>query len=112
MSDLKLSGLFTFADMVILLSQKRDKIKKGLLWVYETSILEKKFCEPHWEFICHNKRYHEISVISTPLEITARPLPSTKATLVFLPADGDTSWLLHPCLVFLLLAGTVQSEKT
>ena len=37
---------------------------------------------------------------------------STKATLVFLPADGEASWSLLPSLVSLLLAGTAQPENT
>ena len=35
-----------------------------------------------------------------------------KATSVFLPADGETSWLLIPILVSLLSGGTVQLENT
>ena len=35
---------------------------------------------------------------------------SSKTTLVFLPADGDASWLLLPSLVSLLSDGTVQPE--
>ena len=36
----------------------------------------------------------------------------TKATLVFLPADGEASWWLLPSLVSLLSGGTVQLENT
>ena len=36
----------------------------------------------------------------------------TKTTLVFLPTDGEASWLLLPSLVFLLSGGTVQPENT
>ena len=36
----------------------------------------------------------------------------TKTTAVFLPADGEASWLLLPSLVSLLSVGTVQPEKT
>ena len=36
----------------------------------------------------------------------------TKTTLVFLPADGEASWLLLPSLVSLLSGGTVQPENT
>ena len=36
----------------------------------------------------------------------------TKTTPVFLPADGEASWLLLPNLVSLLLGGTVQPENT
>ena len=36
----------------------------------------------------------------------------TKTTLVFFPADGESSWLLLPNLVSLLSGGTVQRENT
>ena len=36
----------------------------------------------------------------------------TKTTLVFLPADGEASWLLLPSSVSLLSGGTVQPENT
>ena len=36
----------------------------------------------------------------------------TKATLVFLPADGEAFWLLLPSSVSLLSGGTVQPENT
>ena len=36
----------------------------------------------------------------------------TKTTPVFLPADGQASWLLLPTLVSLLSGGTVQPENT
>ena len=36
----------------------------------------------------------------------------TKTTLVFLPADGEASWLLLPSSVCLLSGGTVQPENT
>ena len=35
----------------------------------------------------------------------------TKITLVFLPADGEASWLLLPSMVSLLPGGTVQPEN-
>ena len=34
----------------------------------------------------------------------------TKTTPVFLPADGEASWLLLPSLVSLLSGGTMQPE--
>ena len=37
---------------------------------------------------------------------------STKATNVFLTADGEASWWLLPSSVSLLLDGTVQPENT
>ena len=36
----------------------------------------------------------------------------TKTTQVFLPADGDVSWLLLPIFVSLLSGGTMQPENT
>ena len=36
----------------------------------------------------------------------------TKTTPVFLPADGEASWLLLTSLVFLLSGSTVQPEST
>ena len=36
----------------------------------------------------------------------------TKTTLVFLPADGETSWLLLPSLIALLSGSAVQPENT
>ena len=36
----------------------------------------------------------------------------TKTTPVFLPADGEASWLLLRILVSLLSGGTVQPENT
>ena len=36
----------------------------------------------------------------------------TENTMVFLPADGEASWLLLPSSVSLLSGGTMQPEKT
>ena len=36
----------------------------------------------------------------------------TKTIPVFLPADGEVSWSLHPSSVSLLSGGTVQPENT
>ena len=36
----------------------------------------------------------------------------TKTPLVFLPADGEASWLLVPGLVSLQSGGTLQPENT
>ena len=36
----------------------------------------------------------------------------TKTTTVFLPADGEASWLQPPSLVSLLSGGTMQRENT
>ena len=37
---------------------------------------------------------------------------SIKTTPLFLPADGEASWLLHPSSIYLLSDGTVQPENT
>ena len=54
--------------------------------------------------------------ISTPLEIAVgahfHARHGTKTILVFLPADGEASWLLLPSLVSLLSGGMVQPENT
>ena len=36
----------------------------------------------------------------------------TKSTLVFLPTEGETSWLLLPSLISLLSGSTVKPEST
>ena len=36
----------------------------------------------------------------------------TETTRIFLPADGEASWLLRLSLVSLLSGGTVQPENT
>ena len=36
----------------------------------------------------------------------------TKTTPIFLPTDGEASWLLIPTLVSLLSGSTVQPENT
>ena len=58
------------------------------------------FCNPHWEFNYSNKWHLE------KLE------HGTKSTPVFLPADGELSWLVLPILVSILLGSTVQSQNT
>ena len=58
----------------------------------------------------------ETSEISTPTEIALgthfHARHDIKTTLVFLPADGEASWLLHPSSVSLLSGDTVQPEYT
>ena len=54
--------------------------------------------------------------MSTPPEIAVgthfHAGHGTKTILVFLPADGEGSWLLLPYLGSLLSGGTVQPENT
>ena len=61
-------------------------------------------CDPYWELICHNKWQPRTSEISKPTEITVvthfHVQQGTKTSLVFLPADGETSWTLLPGLVW------------
>ena len=87
------------------------KKQKGRLF-HETWIL----CDPHWELICHNKWHPGILEISTALEIAIEThfhaWNGTKTTLLILPADRETFWLLHPSEVLLLSGGTVQPENT
>ena len=65
---------------------------------------------------CHNKWHPETSEISKPLEIAIlthfHGWHSIKTTPVFLPTNGEASWLLTSSLVFLLSSGTVQPENT
>ena len=74
------------------------------------------FSDPQWELICCNKWHPRTSEISTPVEIAVEThfhvRHGTIATLVFLPADEEASWLLLPSLVFLLSSGTIQPENT
>ena len=73
------------------------------------------FCDPHWELICHNKWHPGASEISTPPEIYVgihfHEQHDTKTIPIFLPADGEASWLLLPSLVSLLSGSTVQPEN-
>ena len=56
------------------------------------------------------------SEISTPPEIDVafnfHVLYGSKTTLIFLPADGEASWLLIPSLVYLLSSDKMQPENT
>ena len=75
-----------------------------------------KFCDPHRELICRNKWCPGISEISTPLEIAVgthfHAWHGTKTISVFLPIDGEASWLVLWSSVFLLSGGTMQPENT
>ena len=74
------------------------------------------FDDPHWELICYNKWHPGNSEISTPPEIAVgtefHARHGTKTIPIFLPVDGEASWLLLPSSVFLLSGGTVQPENT
>ena len=97
--------------MAIIIELKIDQKQKGRLWVHETPILEVIFVT----LICRNKWYLGTSDISTPPEIAVvthfHARHGTKTTSVFLPADGEVSWLLLPSSVFLLSGTTVQLEN-
>ena len=43
---------------------------------------------------------------------SCRDVHGTKTNPVFLPADGEASWLLLPSSVSLLSGGTMQPENT
>ena len=77
------------------------------------------FYDPHWELICCNKWHPGTPEISTPphywkklWERTSVCEHGTKTTLLFLPADGEASWLLVQSLVSLLSGSTEQPENT
>ena len=74
------------------------------------------FCDAHWELICHKKWHPQASEISTSSEIAvgthSHARHCTKTTPVFLPADGEASWLLLPSSVSLLSGATAQLENT
>ena len=67
------------------------------------------FCDPHWELICHNKWYPEISKTYTPLEIAVvkhfHGQHRTKTILVLLPADREATFKICS-------GGTLQPENT
>ena len=56
------------------------------------------------------------SEISTPPEIDVafnfHVLYGSKTTLIFLPADGEASWLLIPSLVYLPSSDKIKPENT
>ena len=74
------------------------------------------FCDLYWDLICRKKWHQETSKISTPPEIVVgarfHAQHNTKITPVFLPVDGEASWLLLVSLVSLLSSGIVQPENT
>ena len=73
------------------------------------------FYGPHWKLICHNKWHPRTLEISTPLKIApGTHFPAehgTNTILVFLPTDGEASWLLLQSSVSLLSGSTVEPEK-
>ena len=112
----KLSGLHPFYNMAII-HWAKNRLKTGRLSVssWDTNSWS-NFCDSHWELICCNKWHSGISEISTPPEIAVRThfhaWHGTKTILIFIPADGETSWLILPSLVSLLSGSTVQPENT
>ena len=74
------------------------------------------FCDPNWEFNCPNKWHSGTTEISTPSELAVethfQAQLGTKNTHLFLPTDGEASYLLLSSLVSLLSSGTVQPENT
>ena len=51
--DSELPGLCSFDNMVIWLKEKRGKNQKAKLNSGDNNPWS-NFCDPHWEFICHN----------------------------------------------------------
>ena len=100
---------------IILLVKIGQNRKVGCEFIWDTNSWS-KFCDPHWEHICHNKWHPWASKISTPPEIAAgshfHVQHGTKTTLVFLSADREVSWLLLSSSVSLLSDSTVQPENT
>ena len=95
---------------------KIGRRQKCRLFVNETNPWS-IFYDPNRELICYNKLHPGTLEISAPSEIAAvgtyfHVWHGTKTTWVFLPADGEASWLLTPSLVSLLLGSTVQPENT
>ena len=65
------------------------------------------FYKPHWDLICLNKWHPGTSKKSAPNSCRGTFMGNIalKQPLVYLPADGDISWLL-------LSGGTMQPENT
>ena len=104
--DSKLSGLCTFDNIDISLSQKRGKYQKGRLWVHETLILEVIFVTLIENSFAETNSMEGTSKIIMPQEIAGKAhfyvQHGSEATTVILPEHWEASWLLLLCLVFLL----------
>ena len=112
--DAKLSGLHSF-DMVIINWVKYwSKTERYAVTSSGTNPWS-NFCDPYWKLICHDKWHPGTSEKYTPPEIAVgthfHAWHGNKNTLVFLPADGEASWLLHPSSVSLLSGSTVPPEN-
>ena len=94
--DSTLSGLHPPDNMAII-HWVKNGLKTGRYTVgsWDTNP-RSNFCDPHWEFIGHNKWHPETLEISTLPEIAVgthyNARQGTKTILVFLPADGEASW--------------------
>ena len=105
--DSKLFSLYPFDNMAIIHELKIGQKQKGKLWVHETSILEVFFVT-----LTENS-----SVVTNDTQGPQKYPPEiaehgTKNTLVFLPNDGEASWLLLLSSLSLLSCGIVQPENT
>ena len=106
----------SFDNMVIIHWVKnRLKTERKAVSSWDTNPWS-NFCDPHWELICCNQWPSQTSEIFTPPKIAVgthfHAQHGTKTIPVFLPADGDASWLLLPSLVSLLSDSTLQPENT
>ena len=111
-----LSCLHPFDNMTIIHWVKnRPKTEKLAVRSWNTNRWS-NFCDPHWELTFRNKWHPGTLEISTPPEIAVEThfhaRNGTKTTLVFLSADGETSWLLFPKSISLLSGGTLQPKNT
>ena len=112
----KLSGLHPFDNMAII-HWVENRLKTE---TYAVSSLDtnpwSNFCDTHWELIFCNKWNPGTSEISTPPKLAVgthvHAQHGSETILVFLPADGEPSWLLHLSSVTLLPGGTMQPENT
>ena len=112
----KLSGLHP-SDNMIIIHWVKNRLKNRRYPVSSWGTNPSSaFCDPYWKLIYHNKWHPGTSEISTPLEIAVgthfHARHGIKTIPVFLPADGEASWLLLSSSASLLSGGTVQSENT
>ena len=89
--------------------------QKGRLWVHGAQILEVIFVTLTDSSSVITNDTQGTWKISTPPEIAVRThfhgQHGTKTIPVFLPTDGEVSWLLLPSLASLVSDGTVQPEN-
>ena len=110
MCDSKLSGLHPFDNMAMIHEVKNWSKTEGRMWVHETPILEVIFATLTENLSITNDTHRPQKYSTSPELVVGTHFHArhgTKAILVFLPADGEASWLLLPSLVSLLSGSTV-----